>query len=100
MSVVGKGSRYAYLDVLEELGTRVWVSLIIQMRVLTVGGVVVVDMVLEVSVESGGLAVEELLWRKLFMAFTANLWSTWGLVVSHWGIIHDCHVVEKVLVDG
>ena len=72
MSTVGKGSRYAHLDVLEELGTRVWVSLMIQMRVLTVGGVVVVDMVLEVSVESGGLAVEELLWRKLFMGLHGN----------------------------
>lgn len=103
MSAVGKGSRYAHLDILGELGTRLWVSLIIQMRVLTVGGVVVVvvvDMVLEVSVESGGLAMGELLWRKLFMAFKAIVWSTWELVVNHWGTICDWHVVEKVLVDG
>ena len=101
MSAVGKGSRYAHLDILGELGTRLWVSLIIQMRVLTVGGVVVVvDMVLEVAVESGGLAMGELLWSTLFMAFMAIVWSTWELVVNHWGIICDWHVVEKVLVDG
>ena len=79
MSVVGKGSRYAYLDVLEDLGTRVWVSLIIQMRVLTVGGVVVVDMVLEVSVESGGFSRGGASLGEAFYGLHGNFVGGWWL---------------------